>query len=82
MATSLTDSQRRITRAPRELTDDAGDPPSIREVADAVGLSATTPAYHCRPWNAARSSPTPRTAAAHTGCAEAAHNGCADTTQT
>ena len=45
MTAYLTDSQRRITRALRELTDDAGYPPSIREIAETVGLSASTVIY-------------------------------------
>ncbi|MFF8790786.1 LexA family protein [Streptomyces sp. NPDC015125] len=44
----MTDAQMRIVRALRELTDDAGYPPSIREIAGAVGLSASTVAYHLR----------------------------------
>lgn len=39
------DSQRRIARALRELTDEAGYPPSIREIGDAVALPASTVAY-------------------------------------
>ncbi|MCL7496085.1 winged helix-turn-helix transcriptional regulator [Streptomyces sp. MCA2] len=46
MTAYLTDSQARITRALRELTDEAGYPPSIREIAKAVALSASTVAYH------------------------------------
>ncbi|MFJ3950927.1 LexA family protein [Streptomyces libani] len=46
MTAHLTDSQGRIARALRQLTDDAGYPPSIREIADAVALSASTVAYH------------------------------------
>ncbi|MFG2832401.1 LexA family protein [Streptomyces sp. NPDC048434] len=46
MTAYLTDTQRRIARALRELTDDVGYPPSIREIADAVALSASTVAYH------------------------------------
>ncbi|MEV7472005.1 winged helix-turn-helix transcriptional regulator [Streptomyces kronopolitis] len=46
MTAYLTDSQRRITRALRELTDEAGYPPSIRELAEKVALSASTVAYH------------------------------------
>ncbi|MFD3418825.1 LexA family protein [Streptomyces decoyicus] len=46
MAAYLTDSQRRITRALRELTDEAGYPPSIREIAEVVALSASTVVYH------------------------------------
>lgn len=46
MTAYLTDSQRRIARALRQLTDEAGYPPSIREIADAVALSASTVAYH------------------------------------
>ncbi|GAA2622050.1 LexA family protein [Streptomyces tubercidicus] len=46
MTAYLTDNQRRIARALRELTDEAGYPPSIREIADAVALSASTVAYH------------------------------------
>ncbi|WP_148592612.1 LexA family transcriptional regulator [Streptomyces sp. WAC01526] len=41
-----TDSQRRIAQVLRELTDEAGYPPSIREIAEAVALSASTVAYH------------------------------------
>ncbi|MFG2097177.1 LexA family protein [Streptomyces sp. NPDC048612] len=46
MTAYLTESQRRIARALRELTDDVGYPPSIRELADAVALSTSTVAYH------------------------------------
>ncbi|WP_328743543.1 helix-turn-helix domain-containing protein (plasmid) [Streptomyces caniferus] len=46
MTAYLTESQRRIAWALRELTDEAGYPPSIREIADAVALSASTVAYH------------------------------------
>ncbi|MFJ6791974.1 LexA family protein [Streptomyces angustmyceticus] len=46
MTAYLTESQRRIARALRELTDEAGYPPSIRELADAVALSASTVTYH------------------------------------
>ncbi|WP_179561924.1 LexA family protein [Streptomyces sp. 2321.6] len=42
----MTRPQQRIARAIRELTDEAGYPPSIREIASAVGLSASTTAYH------------------------------------
>ncbi|MEV0370549.1 winged helix-turn-helix transcriptional regulator [Streptomyces sp. NPDC050636] len=38
--------QVRIARAIRELTDSAGYPPSIREIADEVRLSASTVIYH------------------------------------
>ncbi|MGX1975845.1 LexA family protein [Streptomyces kronopolitis] len=39
--------ERRCTRlTPDELTDEAGYPPSIREVAEKVALSASTVAYH------------------------------------
>ncbi|MFJ5804272.1 LexA family protein [Streptomyces decoyicus] len=48
MTAYLTDSQRRIAQALRELTDEAGYPPSIREIADAVALSASTVAYHLK----------------------------------
>ncbi|WP_331729693.1 winged helix-turn-helix transcriptional regulator [Streptomyces platensis] len=46
MTAYVTDSQRRIAQALRELTDEAGYPPSIREIAEAVALSASTVAYH------------------------------------
>lgn len=46
MTAYLADSRRRITRALRELTDEAGYPPSIREIAGALALSASTVAYH------------------------------------
>ncbi|MEU9000197.1 winged helix-turn-helix transcriptional regulator [Streptomyces caniferus] len=46
MSAYLTESQRRIARALRELTDEAGYPPSIREIAEVVALSASTVAYH------------------------------------
>ncbi|MGW1794266.1 LexA family protein [Streptomyces tubercidicus] len=46
MTAYLTDSQRRIARVLRELTEDVGYPPSIRELAEAVALSASTVAYH------------------------------------
>ncbi|MFJ8676288.1 LexA family protein [Streptomyces sp. NPDC093589] len=46
MTSYLTDSQCRIAQALRELTDDVGYPPSIREIAGAVGLSASTVVYH------------------------------------
>lgn len=49
MTAYLTESQRRIALALRELTDEAGYPPSIRELADAVALSASTVAYHLQP---------------------------------
>ncbi|MFF8901042.1 LexA family protein [Streptomyces lydicus] len=42
----MTDPQQRIARVIRELTDEAGYPPSIREIAGVVGLSASTIAYH------------------------------------
>ncbi|MGW2390492.1 LexA family protein [Streptomyces lydicamycinicus] len=45
----LTDSQRRIARALRQLTEQADYPPSIREIADAAALSASTVAYHLPP---------------------------------
>ncbi|MGW2028149.1 LexA family protein [Streptomyces decoyicus] len=48
MTAYLTDSRRRIARALRELTDEAGYPPSIRELAEAVALSASTVTYHLR----------------------------------
>ncbi|MFF9787718.1 MULTISPECIES: LexA family protein [Streptomyces] len=48
MTAYVTDGQRRIARVLRELTDEAGYPPSIREIASAVGLSASTVAYHLR----------------------------------
>ncbi|UQA92201.1 LexA family protein [Streptomyces halobius] len=44
----LAHPQIRIARAIRELTDSAGYPPSIREIADEVRLSASTVAYHLR----------------------------------
>ncbi|MGX1976995.1 LexA family protein [Streptomyces kronopolitis] len=46
MTPHLTDSEQRIVWALRELTDGAGYPPSIREIADAVALSASTVACH------------------------------------
>ncbi|MFG2490853.1 LexA family protein [Streptomyces caniferus] len=46
MSAYLTESQRRVARALRELTDEAGYPPSIREIAEVVALSASTVAYH------------------------------------
>ncbi|MEU1629597.1 hypothetical protein ABZ746_30695 [Streptomyces sp. NPDC020096] len=49
MTAYLTDTQERIVRAIRELTDNFGYPPSIREIADAVGLSSTSSvAYQLR----------------------------------
>lgn len=48
MTAYVTDTQERIRRALRELTDGAGYPPSIREIAGAVGLSGSTVAYHLR----------------------------------
>ncbi|MEV6565990.1 LexA family protein [Streptomyces kronopolitis] len=48
MTAYMTDTQMRIVRALRELTDEAGYPPSLREIAGAVGLSASTVAYHLR----------------------------------
>ncbi|GLW19758.1 hypothetical protein Stsp01_65010 [Streptomyces sp. NBRC 13847] len=48
MTAFMTAPQARIVRALRELTDDVGYPPSIREIADAVALSASTVAYHLR----------------------------------
>lgn len=48
MTAFMTDAQARIVRALRELTDDVGYPPSIREIAGAVGSSASTVAYHLR----------------------------------
>ncbi|MEV6566005.1 LexA family protein [Streptomyces kronopolitis] len=46
MTAYLTDSQARITRALRGLTDEAGYPPSIREIAQTIAHSASTVAYH------------------------------------
>ncbi|MFJ9472939.1 LexA family protein [Streptomyces caniferus] len=46
MTACVTACQRRIARVLRELTDEAGYPPSIREIAEAVALSASTVAYH------------------------------------
>ncbi|UQA93770.1 LexA family protein [Streptomyces halobius] len=46
MTAYMTNTQHRIFRALRELTDDVGYPPSIREVATAVGVSASTVVYH------------------------------------
>ncbi|MEV6569416.1 winged helix-turn-helix transcriptional regulator [Streptomyces kronopolitis] len=46
MTPYLTDSERRIIRALWELTDEVGYPPSIREIAEAVALSASTVANH------------------------------------
>ncbi|WP_432146870.1 LexA family protein [Streptomyces sp. bgisy084] len=67
MAAYITDSQRRIAQALRELTHEAGYPPPIRKIADAVARSASTVTYHLPAWNAAGSPrPTPRTAAART----------------
>ncbi|MGW2404040.1 LexA family protein [Streptomyces sp. NPDC001739] len=48
MTVYMTDTQERIARALRELTDDAGYLPSIREIAAEVGRSASTVAYHLR----------------------------------
>lgn len=48
MTAFMTEAQARIVRALRGLTDDVGYPPSIREIADAVGSSASTVAYHLR----------------------------------
>ncbi|MGW7007334.1 LexA family protein [Streptomyces sp. NPDC054933] len=49
MIAYLTDTQERIVRAIRELTDKFGYPPSIREIAHAVGLSSTSSvAYQLR----------------------------------
>ncbi|MGX1855741.1 LexA family protein [Streptomyces sp. NPDC055299] len=42
------DSQRWIIRALRDLTVEAGYPLSMREIADAVALSASMVAYHVR----------------------------------
>jgi SOS-response transcriptional repressor LexA len=44
----LTDIQQRIMAAIRELTDDLGYPPSVREIADAVNLASTSSAWHHR----------------------------------
>jgi hypothetical protein len=49
MTAYMTDAQERIRRAIRELTDAAGYPPSIREIAVAAGLSSpSSVAYHLR----------------------------------
>ncbi|WP_346771598.1 hypothetical protein [Actinacidiphila oryziradicis] len=49
MTAYMTDTQERIWRAIRELTDAAGYPPSIREIAVAAGLSSpSSVAYHLR----------------------------------
>lgn len=52
MTAFMTDAQARIVRALRELTDDVGYPPSIREIAGAVGSCASTSPTTCGPWNA------------------------------
>ncbi|MFF3748782.1 LexA family protein [Streptomyces kronopolitis] len=66
MTAFMTAPQARIVRALRELTDDVGYPPSIREIADAVACPPPRSPTTCGPWNATGSSPTPRTAAAPT----------------
>ncbi|GGX36327.1 LexA family protein [Streptomyces noursei] len=48
MIARQSDSQVRIANAMRELADDFGYPPSMREVAASVGLSPSTVAYHLK----------------------------------
>ncbi|MFF7702782.1 LexA family protein [Streptomyces lydicus] len=48
MTAFVTDAQGKIAQAIRWLADDAGYPPSIWEIAAAVGLSASTVAYHLK----------------------------------
>ena len=42
MTAYVTESQRRIARALRELTDEAGYPPSIREIAETGGIPSVS----------------------------------------
>lgn len=41
-------ARERVERALRNLTLEAGDPPTVREIAAEIGRSASTVAYHLR----------------------------------
>ncbi|MFI2189059.1 LexA family protein [Streptomyces sioyaensis] len=65
-------SQRGSHGPARELTDEAGYPPSIREIADALARSASGVAYHLpameQPWESHPRHATPRPAPAVAPC--------------
>ncbi|MFL4497465.1 LexA family protein [Streptomyces sp. VTCC 41912] len=46
MTAAYSAPRERVARALRELTAETGRPPTVREIASALGRSASTVAYH------------------------------------